>query len=88
MATITRIFLVHLKWPKWQLITFKLVIMEICLMFLIGGIYYVWVDYSCTNHMLPSWDSKVHDFMILLFFSLFAFAFEIYSKITDLDRTS
>jgi hypothetical protein len=86
-SSMTRIFLVQLSWKKWQLITFKLSVMANCIMFLINGVYFIYVDFSYTMHFLPAFDNKVHDFMLLFIFSLFTYTLEMYSKITDLDRT-
>ena len=86
-STMTRIFLVHLKWPKWQLIFYKLSTMANCLMYFICGVYFIVANFTYTRHRLPAFDGKVHDFMVLFIFSMFAYAFELYSKITDLDRT-
>lgn len=56
-------------------------------MYFICGVYFIVVNYTYTRHRLPAFDNKVHDFMVLFIFSMFAYTFELYSKITDLDRT-
>lgn len=58
-----------------------------CLMFLISGVYFIVVDFTYTQHMLPSFDKQVHDFMLLFIFTLFSYAYELYNKISDLDHT-
>lgn len=83
-----RVMLVHMNWSKWKLIIFKLHAMMNCLMFFICGVYFILVDFSYTQHMLKSFDDKVHDFMVLFIFTMFSFAYELYSKITDLDHTA
>ncbi len=37
--------------------------------------------------MLPAFDNKVHEFMVLFIFTMFGWLYEIYSKTTDLDHT-
>jgi hypothetical protein len=58
------------------------------LMFFIQGTYFMYSNWSYTHHLLPSYDSKVKDFMILFIFGLFAWVWEIYKKITDFDFTA
>jgi hypothetical protein len=82
-----RVFLVHIKWPKWQIIFFKLSVMVNTLMFFISGVYFILVNFTYTRHRFPKFDGKVHDFMVLFIFSMFAYGYELYNKITDLDRT-
>lgn len=51
-STMFRVFFVHLKWPRWQLLVFKLSTMANCLMYLICGVYFIVKDYSYTHHYL------------------------------------
>jgi hypothetical protein len=86
-STLTRIFLVHLKWTKWRLIFFKISIMMNNLMFLSMVVHFIYIDFSYTMHYLPTFDSKVKDFMLLYIFAMFSYTYELYSKVTDLDHT-
>ena len=82
-----RALLVTLDWSKWQLIVFKLHLMINCLMFFVSGVYFIYVDFTYTNHKIPSFDNKVHQFMVLFIFTMFGWFYELYSKVTDLDHT-
>ncbi len=86
-SAMMRVMLVHLKWPKWQLVTLKLHVMINCIMFMICGVYFIWVDFTYTKHMLPTFDGKVHEFMVLFIFTMFTYSYEMYAKVTDLDHT-
>ncbi len=56
-------------------------------MFFICGIYFIFVDFSYTNHILQSFDNKVHEFMVMYIFALFGCLYEYYNKFTDFDYT-
>ena len=86
-ATMVRVLLVCMDWKKWQLIVFKLHLMINCLMFFASGVYFIYADFTYTNHKLKAFDDKVHDFMVLFIFSMFGWLYEFYSKTTDLDHT-
>jgi hypothetical protein len=49
-ATVVRIMLLTLDWSKWQVIVFKLHLMSNALLFLACGTYFIFVDFSYTNH--------------------------------------
>jgi hypothetical protein len=86
-STIVRVMLVRMEWTKWQIIAFKLSLMANCLLFFISGAYFISVDFTYTNKMLPAFDAKVHEFMLLYIFGVFSWLYELYSKMTDLDYT-
>lgn len=86
-SAMVRVMLVRLDWSKWQLIVFKLHLLCNGLMFFICGVYFILVDFTYTSHMLKYFDDKVHDFMVLLIFSMFGWCYELYRKTTDLDYT-
>ena len=66
---------------------FKVSIMLNNIMFLSLVVYFIYVDFSYTKHYLPAFDSKVKDFMLLYIFAMFSYTYELYSKVSDLDRT-
>ncbi len=70
-TTMIRVMLVTLDWSKWQLIVFKLHVMINCFVFFISGIFFIIMDFSFTNHTQIAFDNKVHDFMVLLIFTIF-----------------
>jgi hypothetical protein len=86
-STMVRVMLVRMEWTKWQIITFKLSLMANCLLFFFSGAYFIYVDFTYTKKMLPAFDAKVHEFMLLLLFAMFSWLYELYSKMTDLDYT-
>jgi hypothetical protein len=51
-AAVVRIMLITLDWSKWQVLVFKLHLMSNALLFLACGTYFIFVDFSYTNHML------------------------------------
>ena len=57
------------------------------LMFFTSGVYYISIDFTYTQHMVPSFDNKCHDFMLLFIFTMFSYTYELYAKVSDLDHT-
>jgi hypothetical protein len=86
-STMTRVLLVHMKWSKWRIIAIKISSMINSLMFFTSGVYYIYIDFTYTQHMLPSFDNKCHDFMLLFIFTMFSYTYELYAKVSDLDHT-
>jgi hypothetical protein len=86
-STMLRVMLVRMEWTKWQIIAFKLSVMVNCLLYFVSGAYFIYVDFTYTNKMIPAFDAKVHDFMLLYMFAMFSWLYELYSKMTDLDYT-
>lgn len=87
-STMVRVMLATLNWEKWQIIVFKLHLIINCLVFLLCGVTFIWVDFTYTYHMLPAYDNKVHEFMVLFIFTSFGCLYEFYNKTTDLDHTA
>ena len=70
-STMVRVMLVTLDWEKWEVIVFKLHFIVNCLVFFLCGITFIWLYFSYTYRMMPAYDNKVHDFMVLFIFTAF-----------------
>jgi len=60
------------KWSRWKVILFKLVLLADSAVFFQIGAYYMSANYQYTNGTLPELDGKVKDFVLLYIFGLFA----------------
>lgn len=67
-----RIMMLMVKWSKWKVILFKLVLLADSAVFFEIGAYYMSVNYQYTSGAVPELDGKVKDFVLLYIFGLFA----------------
>jgi hypothetical protein len=80
--------MLHVKWSKWRVILFKLVLLADSAVFFEIGAYYMSVDFQYTGGANKELDGKVKDFVLLYIFGLFALFVELYSKMCDIDQTA
>jgi hypothetical protein len=80
--------MLHVKWPKWRVILFKLVLLADSAVIFEIGAYYMSVDYLYTKGEDPQLDGQIKDFVLLYIFGLFALFVELYTKVCDIDQTS
>lgn len=64
--------MLHVKWSKWRVILFKLVLLADSAVFFQIGAHYITVRYEYTGGENPEIDSKAMDFVLLYIFGLFA----------------
>lgn len=83
-----RILMLHVKWSKWKVILFKLILLADSAVFFEIGAYYMSVDYRYTNGTDTDLDGKVKDFVLLYIFGLFALFVEMYAKMCEIDQTT
>lgn len=83
-----RILMLQVKWSKWRIILFKLVLLADSAVFFEIGAYYMSNDYRYTAGADSDLDSKIKDFVLLYIFGLFALFVELYAKMCDIDQTT
>jgi hypothetical protein len=83
-----RIMMLSVKWSKWKVILFKLVLLADSAVFFLIGSHYMSVNYQYTGGASADLDGKVKDFVLLYIFGLFALFVEMYAKICDIDQTN
>ena len=83
-----RIMMLHVKWSKWRIILYKLVLLADSAVFFEIGAYYMSSNFQYTKGNNTVLDGKVKDFVLLYIFGLFALFVELYSKMCDIDQTS
>jgi hypothetical protein len=83
-----RVMMLHVKWSKWRVILFKLVLLADSAVFFEIGAYYLSVNYLYTGGDNADLDKKVQDFVLLYIFGLFALFVELYSKMCEIDQTA
>jgi len=67
---------------KIRVVIFKLGLLSNCAMLIFLCGYFISSGFSPSNHFSPSFDSKMKDIILLTLFGLFAFQFELYSKLS------
>lgn len=83
-----RILMLQVRWSKWRVILFKLVLLADSAVFFEIGAYYMSNDYKYTGGSNTDLDGKIKDFVLLYIFGLFALFVELYSKMCDVDQTA
>ena len=83
-----RVMMLLVKWSKWRVILFKLILLADSALFFEIGAYYLSVNFYYTGGVNPTLDGQVKDFVLLYIFGLFAVFVEMYSKICDIDQTN
>lgn len=83
-----RIMMLIVKWSKWRVILYKLVLLADSALFFEIGAYYMSANYLYSDGTDTTLDGKVKDFVLLYIFGLFALFVEMYSKMCDIDQTS
>jgi hypothetical protein len=83
-----RVMMLYVRWAKWRVILFKLILLADSAVFFQIGAHYINVGYNYTLGDNPEVDQKAKDFVLLYIFGLFALFVEMYSKMCDIDQTS
>jgi hypothetical protein len=83
-----RIMMLSVKWSKWRVILFKLVLLADSTVIFEIAAYYMSNDYKYTKGVDTELDSQIKDFVLLYIFGLFALFVELYSKMCDIDQTN
>lgn len=83
-----RVMMLYVRWSKWRVILFKLILLADSAVFFQIGAHYINVNYNYTGGHNPEIDQKAKDFVLLYIFGLFALFVEMYSKMCDIDQTS
>jgi hypothetical protein len=83
-----RVMMLLVKWSKWRVILYKLILLADSALFFEIGAYYLSVNYYYTGGADSTLDGQVKDFVLLYIFGLFAVFVEMYSKICDIDQTN
>lgn len=83
-----RIMMLTVKWSKWRVILFKLIMLADSAVFFEIGAYYMSANFQYSGGSNTTLDGKVKDFVLLYIFGLFALFVEMYSKMCDIDQTS
>lgn len=83
-----RIMMLLVKWSKWRVILYKLVLLADSAVFFEIGAYYMSANYQYSGSTDTTLDGQVKDFVLLYIFGLFALFVEMYSKMCDIDQTS
>lgn len=83
-----RIMLLNVRWSKWRVILFKLILLADSAVFFEIGAYYMSNDYLYTGGVDDDLDGKIKDFVLLYIFGLFALFVELYAKMCDIDQTT
>ena len=80
--------MLQVRWSKWRVILFKLVLLADSAVFFQIGAYYMSNNYLYTAGVDTVLDGKIKDFVLLYIFGLFALFVELYKKVCDADQTS
>jgi hypothetical protein len=88
MIILFKVMILHMKWSKARIIIYKLCLISNSSMIVALSAYYFSIDFSFSRHYLPSFDDKLQDFLMIYLFGIFAFQYEFYSKISDMDFTT
>jgi hypothetical protein len=80
--------MLQVRWSKWRIILFKLVLLADSAVFFQIGAYYMSNNYLYTAGVDTVLDGKIKDFVLLYIFGLFALFVELYKKVCDADQTS
>ena len=83
-----RVMMLLVKWSKWRVILYKLILLADSAVFFEIGAYYLSSNFLYTGGVDTTLDGKVKDFVLLYIFGLFAVFVEMYSKICDIDQTN
>lgn len=83
-----RVMMLMVKWSKWRVILYKLILLADSALFFEIGAYYLSVNFLYTGGVDSTLDGQVKDFVLLYIFGLFAVFVEMYSKICDIDQTN
>ena len=83
-----RIMMLEVRWSKWRVILFKLVLLADSAVFFHIGAYYMSNNYLYTGGADTELDGKIKDFVLLYIFGIFALFVELYKKVCDTDQTS
>lgn len=83
-----RIMMLMVKWSKWRVILFKLIMLADSAVFFEIGAYYMSANFQYSDGTDTTLDGQVKDFVLLYIFGLFALFVEMYSKMCDIDQTS
>lgn len=83
-----RIMMSLVKWSKWRVILFKLVLLADSAVFFEIGAYYMSEDFKYTGGEDSELDGKIKDFVLLYIFGLFALFVELYTKLSEIDQTA
>ena len=67
-----RVMMLLVKWSKWRVILYKLILLADSALFFEIGAYYLSSNYLYTGGSDTSLDSQVKDFVLLYIFGLFA----------------
>ncbi len=88
MIILFKVMILHMKWSKARIIIYKLCLISNSSMLVALSAYYFSINFSFSRHYLPSFDDKLQDFIMIYLFGIFAFQYEFYSKISDMDFTN